>query len=300
MELPSLGWFLLPVLAWVASGIAIVVTIRRRGTSRLLLRLATVFLGLWAVLATTALVWLVGNGGWPAVVSLVQRPPPVFASSSMWLWALGAGGAFAVLTAAFLVNQLVGRSILRLCRPQRLAWPPRLAELAGPTELRRFASAAAEAFSFTLVGRGPTGWERREIILISDGLWSALDPAEREAVIAHELAHVLELDSRYLTFFRTFAKLMRWDPVLGYLAGRVTYREEYRADDDAVATTQQPLALARALFKAITLPAGTSGRGSVGFLGTGGRRGRREALERIRRLVTLAEQRPRDAEGDRA
>jgi Zn-dependent protease with chaperone function len=299
MELPSIGWFLLPVIAWVASGIAVVVVLRRTGTSRLLLRLSTLFLGLWTVLATTALVWLVGNGGWPALVSLAQRPPPIFASSSLWLWVLGGVGALAVLSAAFLVNQLVARSILKICQPQPLAWPPRFAARAGAVELRIFVSASAEAFSFTLMERSAGRWRRREIILLSDALWRTLEPAEREAVIAHEFAHVLDLDSRYLTFLRTFAKLMRWDPVLGYLARRLTHREEFLADDEAVASTQHPLALARALFKAITLPEGGSRSAAVGFLGVGGRRGRREAVERIRRLVALAD-RPPGPGADRA
>ncbi len=292
MELPSVGWFLLPVIAWVASGVAVVVLLRHRGTSRLLLRLAAVFLALWALLASTALVWLVGGGGWPALVSLAQRPPPIFASSSLWLWVLGTFGALAVLSAAFLVNQLVGRSFLRICQPRRLAWPPRLAASAGATELWLFASSSAEAFSFTLAERSSGRWRRREIILLSEALWQALEPVEREAVIAHELAHVLELDSRYLTFFRTFSKLMRWDPVLGYLAGRLTHREEFRADDEAVASTQHPLALARALFKAITLPGLARRTAAAGFLGDGGRSGRRDAVERIRRLVALADRRP--------
>lgn len=289
MELPSIGWFLLPVIAWVACGIAVVVVLRWHGTSRLLLRLATIFLALWAVLATTALVWLVANGGWPAFVSLAQRPPAIFSASAFGFWALGAIGAFLVLFAAFLVNQLVGRSILRICRPKPLAWPPRLAARAGPTELRLFSAPSAQAFSFTLVEWRGRGFHRREVILLSDTLWGALEPAEREAVIAHELAHVLELDSRYLTFFRTFAKLMRWDPVLGTLAGRVTHREEFRADDNAVAATQHPLALARALFKAITLPEVGPRSATVGFLGAGGRYGRRQALERIHRLVAIAD-----------
>jgi len=295
MELPALGWFLVPVVVWLSSAIALGIALRGQGAPRLLLRVATVFLALWAVLATTALVWLVVHGGWPAIQSLAQQPPDIFSGSAIGVWVLGAIGAFGVLLVAFLVNQLVGRGILRICGAQRLAWPPRLAELAGETELRRFASPSAEAFSFTLLDRTGGHWRRREIILLSDGLWESLEPAEREAVIAHELGHVLDLDSRYLTFFRTFARLMRWDPVLGYLARRVTHSEEFQADDAAVAATHEPLALARALFKAISLPAPRSGsRGPVGtgFLGVGGEQGRRDALERIRRLVQRA-----DAEG---
>lgn len=299
MELPSIGWFLLPVIAWVASGIAVVVVLRRHGTSRMLLRLAAVFLGLWAVLATTALVWVIANGGWPALVSLLERPPPIFEASSLGIWVLGGLGAFAILLAAFLVNQLVGRSILRICRPQPLAWPPRLAERADAADLRLFRSSAAEAFSFTLVEAREGRLGRREVILVSDTLWQLLGPEEQEAVVAHELAHVLDLDSRYLTYVRTFSKLMRWDPVLGYLSGRLTHQEEFRADDRAIESTHQPLALARALFKAITLPTGRPRAATLAFLGGGGARGRREALERIRRLLARAGELP-DPGADRA
>lgn len=292
MELPAAGWFLLPVIAWVASGVAVVVILRQRGRSRLLLRVAAVFLGLWAVLATTALVWLILNGGWPALKGLVTAPPSVFGPSAVTLWAIGAAGAFLILCAAFLINQLVGRSILRICRPRPLPWPERLRGRAGDTELTLFASRAAEAFSFTLIDRGATGWRRREVVLISDSLWGTLDSEEREAVAAHELAHVQELDSRYLTFVRTLARLVRWDPLLSYLAGRLTHQEEFRADDDAIASTRKPLALARALFKAITLPPAARTTATTGFLGVGGVRGRREALERIRRLVSLADSSP--------
>lgn len=299
MELPSIGWFAVPVLLWVASGLATLIVLRRAHTSRLILRLAAVFLVLWAVLATTALAWLIANGGWPALAGLAQRPPAVFGLSAFWLWIVGGVGALGVLSVAFLVNQLVGRSILRICAPQPLPWPSSLGVVAGRVELLRFQSPSAEAFSFTLLERRAAHWRCREVILVSHTLWLELEPEEREAVVAHELAHVLELDSRYLTFFRTLAKLMRWDPVLGYLANRLTHREEFRADDDAVAATHRPLALARALFKAIMLGRESLGRTSANFLGVGGRRGRQEAVERIRRLMALADQSPAH-EADRA
>ena len=65
-------------------------------------------------------------------------------------------------------------------------------------------------------------------------------------------------------------------------------REEFLADDEAVALTRRPLALARALYKAVDLGPSRSS-GLVGLLGGRGARGRRQALERIRRLVLLAE-----------
>ena len=82
--------------------------------------------------------------------------------------------------------------------------------------------------------------------------------------------------------------MMRWDPVLAFLADSLTRREEYRADLDAVELTRRPRALARALYKAALLaPARRSVLPSL--MGVSGRRGRRETLERIRRLVPLAE-----------
>jgi Zn-dependent protease with chaperone function len=124
---------------------------------------------------------------------------------------------------------------------------------------------------------------------VSERLLAQLTPAEWEAVVAHELAHLTELDGRYLTFFRTLSRLMRWDPILALFAESLTQREEYRADLDAVELTRRPRTLARALFKAASLSPTTTGGGLPGLLGVGGRRGRRQAMERIRRLVALAE-----------
>ena len=126
------------------------------------------------------------------------------------------------------------------------------------------------------------------MILVSEGLIDRLSTEEREAVVAHELSHIRELDGRYLTFFRILSRMMRWDPILAYFANRLTDREELRADSDAVELTRRPRALARALFKASSAADGPV-RAFPGLLGTGGRRGRRQAVERIRRLVALAE-----------
>jgi len=80
---------------------------------------------------------------------------------------------------------------------------------------------------------------------------------------------------------------MRWDPILAFLADRLTEREEFRADLDAVGLTHRPKALARALYKVSRTSARP--RGAASLLGASGRRGQRQAAERIRRLVLLAE-----------
>jgi Zn-dependent protease with chaperone function len=285
---PVVGLVYLPVLAWAAVGVGLLVTYRR-STSTVIFRLAAAFVGFWAVFATTGLVWVLANGGWSAVVRLASAPTTIFEPRFLPLWLLGAAGAFAIFLTAFLLNQAVGRGLIVLLRPRPFAWPARIAVPEAPVDLLAFPSARVDAFCFTLLEFGGRAiLRRREMVLLSDGLIAHLTPEEVEAVVAHELAHVRDLDGRYLTFFRTLARLMRWDPVLAYFADRLTSREEVRADLQAVELTRRPRALARALYKAIDL-GGAPVLGAASFLGPGGRRGRQQAIERIRRLVSLAE-----------
>jgi bla regulator protein blaR1 len=285
------GLLYIPVAVWVATGVGLLVAYRK-STPRLVLRLASGFLALWAVLATTVLVWILANGGMAAVVALVHSPLLLFQPRWSEVWLIGAVGALFVLTVAFGLNQLVGHGLLRILPTRLVAWPANLPPPERPTSLLEFDSPSAEAFSFTLLepgfleGRVPY---RRDVILVARGLRALVTPDELDAVVAHELGHIRGLDSRYLTFLRTFAQLMRWDPLLAYLARVLTTREEYRADLDAAQMTGRPLALARAIYKAMTAAGPARGRMFPTFLRPGGRWGRREAFERIRRLVALAE-----------
>jgi Zn-dependent protease with chaperone function len=207
------------------------------------------------------------------------------------MWIVGAVGAFGVFAVAFGLNQLVGRGFLRLLRPRPLPWPRALPRPEVATTLMLFDSAAPEAFSFALVRRGAALRPvRHEFILLSTGLRARLTPDETEAAVAHELGHLRGLDGRYLTFLRTLARMMRWDPIIGYLTSCLTRREEFGADAEAARLTGRPMALARALYKASSSPIGPSPRlGALGFLGTGGRRARSDTIDRIRRLVELSE-----------
>jgi Zn-dependent protease with chaperone function len=283
-----IGVAYLPVLAWVGVGAVLLVAFRR-SASRTVFRLAAAFLASWALLATTVTVWVLANGGAAAVLQLVRAPMTLFETRFLVFWVLGAAGAFAVFLTAFVISQAVGRGFLRLLKPREVPWPTGLPRPGASATLLAFPSRQAEAFTFTLLRPTfPRGQRRQDVILLSDGLLERLTSDEAEAVVAHELGHIRELDGRYLTFFRTLARMMRWDPVLAYLADSLTRREEYRADLDAVELTHRPRALARALYKASVLGPGRN-RGLSSLLGTAGRRGRHETLNRIRRLVALAE-----------
>lgn len=285
------GLLYLPVVVWIATGVGLLVAFRK-STPRLVLRLAAGFLALWAVLATTVLVWVLANGGVGAVVALLHAPWLLFQSRWSVVWLTGGLGALFVLTLAFGLNQLVGQSLLRVLPTRAVDWPENLPPPERPTSLLEFDSPAGEAFSFTLLEPGwreRCGPYRRDVILISSGLRTRLSAEEFDAVVAHELSHIRGLDSRYLTFLRTFAHMMRWDPLLAYLANSLTTREEYRADLDAARMTHRPLALARAIFKAMSPAEAPPVRPFPGFLRSGGRHARRHAYERIRRLLALAE-----------
>jgi len=278
-----------PVVVWLAVGVSLGLA-SRRSTSPTVLRLSAVFLGAWALFATTALVYVLANGGWAALLALARTPSLLYEPRSAGVWVAGGLGAFAVFAVAFLLSQAVGRGFLSLYPSRDLPWPSRLPGPATATSLRAFEAPGEGAFAFTLLERGGRrGVRARDVIMISEGLLAELDPAEWEAVLAHELGHLRELDGRYLTFFRTLSRMMRWDPILAYFASSLTRREEFRADLDAVELTQRPRALARALYKAAALPPSVPTRSLPGLLGVGGRRGRRQAVERIRRLVALAE-----------
>ncbi len=283
-----------PVLIWVAAGVGLAAAYRAASTT-LVLRLAAGFLALWSLLATTALLWVIENGGWSAILRVARSPSellPIFGPAGATLWIAGAVGAFAILLVAFVMNQVVGRGILVLLDPAELPWPEGLAPPPQPVRLLGSRAPERYAFSFALltVGTRPGRLSRTEVIVLSQGLRASLTEEEVRAVVAHEVGHIAGLDGRYLTFLRTLARLMRWDPLFAYISSSVTRREEYRADDAAVLATGRPLDLARALYKVgVVGPAPPPRSGPAGLLGEGGERGRREAIARIRRLVAMAE-----------
>ncbi|HEV2166895.1 MAG TPA: M48 family metalloprotease [Thermoplasmata archaeon] len=292
--LPLLASLLyLPVLVWVGSGAGLAYAFRRSEPTTVL-RLASVFLALWSLLATTWLVWILESGGWSALVGMAHSPNgalALFAPSTGPLWVDGAIGAFAILLVAFLLNQAVGRGTLHVMQPVAVPWPEGLERPTLPVLLLESRTPDREAFSFTLLAFGGPRWlpHRLEVIVVSRGLRAVLTEEECAAVVAHEVGHLRDLDGRYLTFVRTFSRMMRWDPLLAYVAAKLTSREEYRADDDAVRSTGRPLPLARALYKAGVEVPPRFPWGATGLLGSRGPKGRREALLRIQRLVAMAE-----------
>ncbi|MDZ7687197.1 MAG: M56 family metallopeptidase [Halobacteriales archaeon] len=89
----------------------------------------------------------------------------------------------------------------------------------------------------------------REVLVIKRPLVEMLDDDELEAVLAHEFAHIEELDTRFRPYFEVLARVYSFDPFARYVCRYVRRLQEYGADDRAVEVTGKSEALARALVK---------------------------------------------------
>ncbi len=120
------------------------------------------------------------------------------------------------------------------------------------------------AFSVSLSGRG--------FVALSPGLASSLSLDETEAVLAHELSHIKNGDSRAKGMARLVRFAFRFDPVLRLVEAAVHRERELWADRVAIEFTKKPLALASALVKASSQPKLGSMALSAGlFVGGSGR-----------------------------
>ncbi len=89
----------------------------------------------------------------------------------------------------------------------------------------------------------------RKVVAVSPELVSSMSSAEVEAVIAHELSHLKNKDSREKGLARLAKFAFVFDPVLHLVEAAVHRERELLADQLSVEYTQKPLALATALLK---------------------------------------------------
>ncbi len=109
-----------------------------------------------------------------------------------------------------------------------------------------------EANAHTMVVARPSLFSPKlgkEVLVVKRPLVDVLDDEELEAVLAHEFAHIEELDARFRPYFEVLARVYFFDPLVGATRRYVRRVQEYGADDRAVEVTDAPEALARALVK---------------------------------------------------
>lgn len=87
----------------------------------------------------------------------------------------------------------------------------------------------------------------RPLVLIPGALLTALSPAQLEAILAHEFAHIRRHDYLINLLQNLIAILLFFHPVVWWLMARIRVEREHIADDLAVQVTGEPRRLALAL-----------------------------------------------------
>ncbi|KIF72695.1 membrane protein [Streptomyces sp. 150FB] len=119
-------------------------------------------------------------------------------------------------------------------------------------------------YAYALPGRVPGGGAGR--VVVSTAMLACLDDQERDALIAHEHAHLRGRHHRFLLAVRLAA---RANPLLRPLCPAVAYAAERWADEEAARVTGRRTVVARAIGKAALVSRGTPTPTLAGFAAPG-------------------------------
>lgn len=186
------------------------------------------------------------QGGIHAPAARVALMPVVHAFRGLrtdWLVGLWAAGT-ALMMARLAGGWWVVRGLLSLeHQALPMAWLDRVADLAARMNLRRTVEVRlSERLGFPCSARA---W--RPVIWLPLALLSNLTPAQVEAVLLHELAHVKRLDWVWNGLQSFIEALLFFHPGVWWLSRRVRIEREHACDDLAVALCGDAIALAEAL-----------------------------------------------------
>ncbi len=181
-----------------------------------------------------------------------------------------------------LASRMVGAwlLVLRLKRsasPVPLCFEELLARVSGRLRVQRAVRLCRSALVEvpTVVGH------LRPVILIPAGALLGLTPAQLEAVLAHELAHVRRYDYAVNLLQTAVETLLFYHPAAWWLSRRVRAEREHACDDAAVeATGGDALTYARALAALEQLRADASPPSALALAANGG-----SLMQRIQRLI---------------
>ncbi|WP_405582959.1 M56 family metallopeptidase [Streptomyces sp. NBC_01190] len=187
-----------------------------------------------AVCSTAALALLAGAGA--------LRLPPVAALGHLVLPVVGDQVTVPAACLAAVVLTAVAVALVRTGRRH----------VVQPARARRAAAAAGTAVGdlTVLPDAGPDAYAlpgRPGRIVVTSGMLRALDPAEREVLLAHERAH---LSGRHHLFLTTLALACACHPALRVLRGPLSYALERWADEAAAVAVGDRRLAARAIGRA--------------------------------------------------
>ena len=195
------------------------------------------------------------------------------------LWMLGAG--------VFALRLLGGLAYLQRLRnrgafPVAGQWRRRLDALAHLLDIR----VPVRLLESTQVQAPMVIGHLKPVILLPVGAVNGLTPAQVEAVLAHELAHIARRDYLFNIFQSLVEALFYFNPAVWWISAYIRVEREHCCDDVAVTIGSDPLSYARAL---LTLQERSQAAPALAmaFLGK-----RRRLLDRVRRLLQPSLRRP--------
>jgi TonB family protein len=209
------------------------------------------------------------SGANQAAATDLARALPVI----VFAWGLGVLVLTVNLTGAWVRSLSVRRSASPVSEP----WRSHLDNLARRVGLIRrvVLSQSASVDVPTLIG-----W-LRPVVVVPAGVLAGLSPAQLDAILTHELAHVRRHDYLVNLFQSAVETLLFYHPAVWWLSGRIRVERELCCDDLVIAVCADRVVYARALASLEELRAR---RPVLGVAATDG-----NLLQRVRRILAPVE-----------
>lgn len=193
-----------------------------------------------------------------------------------WLWL---GGILLVLGRVAGQRIAFGLGILRQSGEAGSALSGRVRELAARLGMRRGVRVRVVP---DLLGPAAFGsW--RPTVFVPEGFETAHAARKRDAMLAHELAHLAACDPFWHGAARLLVAVLWWHPLAWWALGRLRSASEAAADEASLVIENGPSELAACL---VALGARLQGQ-RIGWLGMAGNGFRSELGRRVERLLSL-------------
>jgi len=214
----------------------------------------------------------------PALSEWLEAYYPVVVT----LWLLGFGLFLLRLCGGLFYISRLRREGLFLVETE---WQERMAGLSERLALSRPVALFQSALVYAPVAIGYL----KPVVLLPVGLLNQLSPAEVEAVLAHELAHIARRDWVFNLLQAFIESVFYFHPAVWWMSGIVRREREDCCDDTAVALCGSPLHYAKALLRVQEMAVSATVTGLALGLdgGTAAPAARRRMLllERVRRIL---------------
>ncbi|MER6722389.1 M48 family metalloprotease [Streptomyces halstedii] len=208
----------------------------------------------------------------PPVSALAGLARPLAAGPELLVLGLSAMAAGALALALHRVLRRAASEVARL-RAARA----RVAQLPDAGGLCVLDDARPDAYAL------PGGRGRSDRIVVTSGMLRALGPVEREALLAHERAHLAAKHHLFLSV----AQLAGWcHPALGAVAAHVSFAAERAADEAAARHCGDRALAAQAVGRAALAASRAAGAAGASALAPGATTG--PVLARVRALLAPA------------